>query len=490
MRRSSSARSQRVHFSNRSTGKASPTSARRRIPTHGLERRASPPGNPAEHASPRTRGRLGEGSDMGQSVSRARELSPHLSPGFARERRGTKANPHYHAVSVDRSPEANCPGGGFRLERKIQVAAATLAGRCKNWAQRSSRKTRQARSLVRDAGSGQDGVMEVLVTGATGFVGRHAADELARAGHSVRCLVRPGTDPSDLARGGHRVVRGEVLDQASLARAVDGVEAVVHVAGLVSARSFREMRRVNVEGVARIAAEAARARTRRFLLVSSLAAAGPSRSGRAVRESDPARPVSRYGLTKLLGERAAARALGSAVPLTVIRPPAVYGPRDRGIHGFFDAAARGVRLRIGSRPRRVSIVHGEDLARAMALALASESAAGKTYFVANSESYEVDDLIARIASAVGGRTLSVRLPDPLVRAAGALAEEVARWRGAVPLFSRDKACEFLAAGWVCDSSRAAAELSWRPRWTLDEGLAQTAAWYREHGWIPVRTIPA
>jgi nucleoside-diphosphate-sugar epimerase len=332
--------------------------------------------------------------------------------------------------------------------------------------------------------------MDVLVTGATGFVGRHVADELSSAGHSVRCLVRASTDPSDLVRAGHRIVRGEVLDQASLAAAADGAEAVVHVAGLVSARSFREMRRVNVEGVARIAGEAARVRARRFVLISSLAAAGPSRDGRAVREGDPPRPVSRYGLSKLLGERAAARALGPAVPLTVIRPPAVYGPYDRGIHGFFDAAARGIRLRVGSRPRRVSIVHGEDLARAVRLALDAAAAAGSTYFVANAESYEVDELIARIAAAVGGRTLAVRLPDAVVRAAGALAEEVARWRGAVPLFSRDKAREFLATGWVCDASRAAADLGWRPRWSLDEGLAQTAAWYRERGWIPVRTIRA
>lgn len=330
--------------------------------------------------------------------------------------------------------------------------------------------------------------MDVLVTGATGFVGRHVADELARAGHSVRCLVRASTDPGELVRAGHRIVRGEMLDQASLAAAAEGADAVVHVAGLIAARSFREMRRVNAEGVARIASESVRVRARRFVLVSSLAAAGPSRNGHAVRESDPERPVSRYGLSKLLGERAAVRALGQSVPLTVIRPPAVYGPHDRGIHGFFDAAARGVRLRLGTRSRRVSIVHGEDLARAIVLALTTETAAGRTYFVANGESYEIDDLIARIAAAVGGRPRTVRLPEPLVHAAGALAEEFARWRGVVPLFSRDKVCEFLATGWVCDPSRAALDLGWRPRWSLDEGLAQTAAWYRERGWI--RTLRA
>jgi len=327
--------------------------------------------------------------------------------------------------------------------------------------------------------------MEILVTGATGFVGRHVADELARTGRRVRCLVRPATDASELERAGYAIVRGEVLDQGSLDAAVRGADAVVHVAGLIAARSFREMRRVNEEGVGRLAAACSRAPAppRRFVLISSLAAAGPSRRGRPVREEDPPRPVSRYGVTKLLGERAAARTLPASIPLTVIRPPAVYGPFDRGIHGFFDAAARGVLLRVGTRPRRVSIVHGADLAAGIRLALDADRAAGRTYFVADPAPYAIDDLIARIAAAVGGRTRRVRVPDPVLRAAGVLAEEIARWRGATPLFSRDKAREFLAEGWVCDPRRAMDELGWRPARTLDEGLAATARWYRERGWI-------
>jgi nucleoside-diphosphate-sugar epimerase len=327
--------------------------------------------------------------------------------------------------------------------------------------------------------------MEVLVTGATGFVGRHVADAFARAGHRVRCLVRPSTHAAGLTGAGFDVVRGEVLDQPSLDAAVPGAEAVVHVAGLITARSFSEMRRVNAEGVARLATACARAPEppRRFVLVSSLAAAGPSRRGRPVREEDEARPVSRYGLTKLLGERAAARTLPPSIPLTVVRPPAVYGPRDWGIHGFFDAAARGFRLRLGTRARRISIVHGEDLADGIRRATETPAAAGRTYFVADPEAHVLDDLLARIAAAVGGATRTVRVPDPVVRAAGAVAEEIARWRGEAPLFSRDKAREFLAEGWVCDPSRAMRELGWAPARTLDEGLAATAAWYREHGWI-------
>jgi nucleoside-diphosphate-sugar epimerase len=276
-----------------------------------------------------------------------------------------------------------------------------------------------------------------------------------------------------------------MLDQASLDAAVRDVDAVVHVAGLISARSFTEMRRVNVEGVTRIATSCARAPSapRRFVLISSLAAAGPSRGGRPVREDDAPRPVSRYGLTKLLGERAARRALPPTVPLTVVRPPAVYGPFDRGIHGFFDAAARGVALRIGTTPRRISIVHGEDLAVGVRLALDADVAAGRTYFVADPRAHTVDELLASIGAAVGRRGVAVRIPDAALRVVGALAEEIARWRGERPLFSRDKAVEFLAPGWVCDPGKAMRELGWSPARSLEEGLATTARWYRDRGWI-------
>ncbi len=326
--------------------------------------------------------------------------------------------------------------------------------------------------------------MKVLLTGATGFVGRHAADELARAGHDLRCLVRSEPRAEHLAAAGHELVVGDLSSTLLLRDALQGCDAVVHVAGLITARSFEAMRAVNEGGAARLAAACAAAGTvRRFLLVSSLAAGGPS-VDRGVSEEDDDRPVSRYGLTKLLGEHAARRALPGQVELTVIRPPAVYGPWDRGILDLFRAAARGVRLRIGTRPRRVSIVHGADLAVGLRQALEAPSAAGRTYYLANPGSLPIDAVLEKIADAVGRRGVTVRVPECVIQAVGVVAEEIARIRGRVPEFSRDKAVEFTASGWACDVSRARRDLGWEPARTLDDGLRETAAWYRARAWIP------
>lgn len=330
------------------------------------------------------------------------------------------------------------------------------------------------------------------MTGASGFVGRHVADAFRAGGWTVRCLVRGDGAARELAAAGMEPVRGDLSRRDVLAAATDGCDTVVHVAGLIAARSFEEMREVNEAGTARVVSacgDAAR-RPGRVVLVSSQAAGGPSEPGRRTREDDPPRPVSKYGTTKLLGERAAAAALPEGVELAVVRPPAVFGPRDRGILAFFQAAARGIVPRVGSRPRRVSIVYGPDLADAIVRAAVRPEAAGRTYYAANEDTLAIGDVTARVAEAVsalptmrGRRMRTLPVPDFVVRGAGFLAEEAARLAGRVPEFSRDKAAEFLAPGWECDVSRIRAELGWTAATPLDRALADTAAWYASAGWI-------
>lgn len=326
--------------------------------------------------------------------------------------------------------------------------------------------------------------MDVLLTGGTGFVGRHVAAALAARGHHARCLVRGLARGAHLEALGHSLVDGGLEDEQAVRRACDGADAVLHVAGLVRARGFEELRSVNADAAARLArTTAVLARPgARFLLVSSQAAGGPSCPGRRTTEDDAPRPVSWYGLSKLMGERAVQRCLPRE-RVTVVRPPSVYGPHDSDIFEFFKSAAQGLRLRLGTRSRPISIVHAVDLAEGIVRALEEPVAAGRTYYLANRSSASMHDLLARISVATGRAGVPLLVPEPVVLAAAVVADEWARFRGAVPKLCRDKAREFLAPGWDCDAARARAELDWDAKIGLDEGLAATAQWYRTEGWL-------
>lgn len=327
----------------------------------------------------------------------------------------------------------------------------------------------------------------VLVTGAHGFLGSHLVDLLLEEGFRVRCLLRPGRG-ADLLRGAPvEVARGDLRAEDGLDDAVKDVEIVFHVAGLIAARGPADFRAVNALGTARLAAAVARAnpRCRRFLYVSSQAAAGPSRDGRPLEEECEPRPVSHYGRSKLEGERLLPRASGR-VPFTVVRPPAIYGPRDEALVPFFQLAARGWAAGLDGPGRRFNLLHARDVARGALLAATREETRGRTYFLADPEGYGYGDL-ARCLGAVFGRPPRVLpLPDLLVDVAGALTDEVAALTGSVPVFGRQKARELRQRWWLCSAARAGREIGWRPAIALEEGLLETARWYVRAGKVGVR----
>jgi nucleoside-diphosphate-sugar epimerase len=323
--------------------------------------------------------------------------------------------------------------------------------------------------------------LKAALTGATGFVGSHLREALLEHGYAVRCLVRsPPRAAAPHTSGSCSAVIGDLFERGALARLLEGSDVVFHVAGAVAARAEADYLAVNAEATALVGEQARAAGVARFVYVSSLAAAGPNAPGHPADEALEPRPLTAYGRSKLAGERVVR---GCGLPFTIVRPPAVYGPRDRQFLRLFRLARLGIVPLLGDGLQELSLVHARDLAEALVAAAASESAAGGTYNAAHPEPTTQRELAREVGRAVGRRALAVRLPGALVRAALGAASGLASLGGRATLLNPDKAAELLAPAWTCRSEALERDAGWRARIPLAEGLRQTAEWYRGAGWL-------
>jgi len=321
------------------------------------------------------------------------------------------------------------------------------------------------------------------VTGATGFVGGHLAERLCREGLRVVCLVRPTSRLLWLEGLAVETRLGSLDEPASLERAVADADYVFHVAGVTRARTQAAYMAANCEGTRRLVEAACRTgRVRRFVQVSSLAAVGPNPTAEPLDEAAEPRPFPGYGASKLAGERAVLDAV-DRLPVTVVRPPAVYGPRDENFVSLFRPAhRRGLAPIVGSPAKQVTLVHVADLVECLWLAARADAAVGKAYFV-GSGTHAWSEVIVALEAALGRRLRRVRVPTLLVRAAGWLG--ALRWAvtGKPQLITPRKVRDLLQPRWTCSWAKAERELGYRPSVSLERGMRETAEWYVEHGWL-------
>ena len=321
--------------------------------------------------------------------------------------------------------------------------------------------------------------MRVFVTGGTGFVGAHLVAALQTRGDAVTCLVRSPARAQALGWTDVRLIRGDLDDAAALREGCANAEVIYHVAGRISARDTYEFMRANRDGTANLLEAAAAASPRRFVLVSSLAAAGPTVPGQPIDETRTPAPVTPYGQSKLAAETLV-RAM--AFPWTIVRPPTVYGEWDREVLKVFRLARTGIAPVLGDGTQELSVIYAGDLATALVAAGASRTA-NRVYYAAHPVPTTSRDLVRAIGRAVGRAPRIVALPAPLVRAVLWAIGSLAHLAGRATLLSADKAAEFLAPAWTCRPDALMRDTGWHALTDLETGLRRTAQWYRKVGWL-------
>jgi nucleoside-diphosphate-sugar epimerase len=319
------------------------------------------------------------------------------------------------------------------------------------------------------------------------------------AGWTVRCLVRPTSQTKLLASRDAEWIVGSLADRAILKRAVAGMDAVFHLAGRLQALRREDFQRDNVEGTRSVAGACAeQSHPPVMVFVSSLAAGGPATEHAPRLETDPDRPVSNYGRSKLAAEQAAAT-WSSEVPLSIVRPPVVFGPADHeGLKIFQGVKRFHLHLVPGFHGFPISIVHVGDLCDAL-LRVATggrrtppvhnleekvpgDTATG-TYHVTTEPTLDYHEMGQLAARAIGTRTLVLPLPRLAFWTVGAISEVACQLAGRPHYLNLDKMREATARGWVCSDEKIRRELAYLPVAPLAQQFVETARWYAEHQWL-------
>lgn len=303
------------------------------------------------------------------------------------------------------------------------------------------------------------------MTGATGFVGSHLASVLLSGGWRVKAVVRASSSPARIPRG-CAVERTGFDEPAALRSAMEGADAVFHIAGATSARCQEEFDSANAL-VTRAVAGAWRdsAPSAPFMLVSSQSAAGPCGEG----------PLTPYGRSKLAAEAVLRRCDGEWV---IIRPPAVFGPGDDATSPIFRMALKGLFFSPSGSGSGFSLVYVKDLAALLACLPDNASARRVTLEPSYGRIIGWKEFRRALEVAAGRRLLHLVMPAPMVVAAGFLSETAGALTGRCPVFDRHKSREFLASGWTCNVEPVERLTGWKASTPLEEALRETVEWAR------------
>ena len=326
--------------------------------------------------------------------------------------------------------------------------------------------------------------MKALVTGGSGFIGSHLVEALLQRGDEVRCLVRKTSALTWLKGLPVEFVYGHCNDRASLKKAVEGVDQVFHLAGLTKAVNEEMYMRVNASGTEDLIQVCLNCNPhlQRFVYLSSLAAAGPCRNGDWKKESDRCDPVSPYGKSKRRGEELALLHCHE-LPLVILRPSAVYGPREKDIYAYVKLISRKIKPCLLGQNQHLSLCYIQDVVQAILLASDLKDPKGDVFFVSDGQDYELEEIGDIFAHLMGVKAFRIPIPSWVMLGTATCSEVLSRFTGKPPLINRGKVEEMVQKQWVCDITHAKSVLGFNPLFRLEEGARRTVDWYRKENWL-------
>lgn len=328
----------------------------------------------------------------------------------------------------------------------------------------------------------------ILITGASGFIGSFLVEEALRRNYKTIAGIRSGSSKQYLNNPEIFFLELDFSNPAALDEAIRNyteqhgkMNYVIHAAGVTKVKEKKDFFSVNTDNTQKLIAALQRNDQvpDKFILISSLAAYGPGSTDGPIRATHQKNPVTDYGRSKLQAEALLFNDPG--FPSLIINPTAVYGPRDKDVFFLLKTIANHVELYIGNKKQILSFVHVQDLCSAVFLALES-TAVNKNLLVSDLNAYTTENFNQVLKKQLGARTVSLVLPFPLMRAIVFLSEGIGHLRGRVSLLNRERLKEFEAPNWSVDCTDIV-ELGYQPKFNLEDGMANSIQWYKEKGWL-------
>lgn len=328
---------------------------------------------------------------------------------------------------------------------------------------------------------------KVLITGASGFVGSHLVEAASKAGYDVFAAVRPSSNIKHLSGLAVNWITLSMSDVDQLTEELKekAYDYIIHCAGSTKAKTEKDYNYVNAELSKNLALAVVRSgiSLKKFVFVSSLAALGPvayDEAGNIGPDHSPA-PVTAYGKSKLLAEQLLREIEG--LPLVIVRPTAVYGPREKDIFIILKTIFSGLEPYIGRMPQKLTFIYVKDLVKVLLLVLQEKVPAGRSYNVSDGKVYSKYDLADITKDISGKKTLKFHIPVPLVSVIASLLEMIYSFRSDSPTLNKEKINELNAENWSCSIRELEEDLGFVAEYPLRRGMEETLSWYKLNKWL-------